>query len=652
MKTKLVNQTIHFDGKGILHTAKMKKLLGAGAFAEIYTTDCNDYVVKVINMTNPKVLNSYKNEKYVYTTVEKHQNLVYCYNYKEDDNFSFFLLENCSKGTIFDLISVYQEKTLPEALILQIFYEIVTGINRLHTMNPSIIHRDIKIENILIGADCHFKICDFGSSTRKKYSFVDEENRAMIAEDIENNTTPNYRSPEQCDLYMGYEINEKVDIWALGCVLYMLCYQKFAFESKLATINNNPSFPKSPQYSEKIETLFKKIFINNPKDRASANDLLVYLQSVNIHDKFNNNSQIITNLNKSPKQIKPNFFASLNKYYKRLTTKSEGWILSAIEQNEEGPKQKYVRYLIIKAWQKKTKIEKFYRFIEKNKKNYIENTVVMMKMLILLHNYLKKGPNDVFIQPNDKCVFSIIKQILDHWKQICEQKNFQNRNSMRNPYFSHIISQYSITLLEKIKIHLENIDIFEGNFSLAPLLKNKNKPKKFFNSAFIEKLLKYLKCLAELNSLFLQDNSLWKIQTSMIFSLIDEEYCLICLLVHLIVAFQKSTNFSKEAKNISKESVLLIRSKFFEIFKKINDFFSKVKSMKEFSEIIKLIPTLNNDVIYFIEKQEIFQNCFSEEFDIYKEISYENIIFDFRLPLSYGLSVPVAQGKNKKGISL
>lgn len=288
--------------------------------------------------------------------------------------------------------------------------------------------------------------------------------------------------------------------------------------------------------------------------------------------------------------------------------------------------------------------------MKKNKQKYIENTVVIMKMLILLHNYLKKGPVDVFTQPNDKCVYSIVKEILDHWKEICSKQNFNNKDQIRNSYFCHIIFKYSFTLLEKIQLHLENLEIFEGNFSLAPFFKNKSpKRKKFLNSSLIERLLKYLKYLSELNSLFLQDNSLWKIQSSMIFSLLDEEYCLICVIVHFIVVFQNSTNYVSEAKSIHRDSVLLIRAKFTELYMKINDFFMKIKSMKEFSDIIKLIPNLNLNILNLIEKQDIFQNTHSENFELSKELSYDTKILDFKLPLSYGLSIQMNKQKKETG---
>ena len=45
----------------------------------------------------------------------------------------------------------------------------------------------------------------------------------------EKTTTPLYRSPEQLDLYSGYEIGTKVDVFAVGVLMFMLCFKKQPF---------------------------------------------------------------------------------------------------------------------------------------------------------------------------------------------------------------------------------------------------------------------------------------------------------------------------------------------------------------------------------------------------------------------------------------
>lgn len=48
-------------------------------------------------------------------------------------------------------------------------------------------------------------------------------------EQFEKYTTLMYRPPEMCDLYQGYTVDEKVDVWMLGCVLYTICFYVHPF---------------------------------------------------------------------------------------------------------------------------------------------------------------------------------------------------------------------------------------------------------------------------------------------------------------------------------------------------------------------------------------------------------------------------------------
>ena len=73
-----------------------------------------------------------------------------------------------------------------------------------------------------------------------------------VNEDIEANTTPYYRSPEQLDFYSNFPINEKVDIFALGVLLFMICYQKPPFESRMAAIQKQYFLPEHNLFSSRI----------------------------------------------------------------------------------------------------------------------------------------------------------------------------------------------------------------------------------------------------------------------------------------------------------------------------------------------------------------------------------------------------------------
>jgi len=80
---------------------------------------------------------------------------------------------------------------------------------------------------------------------------------------------PQPTGPQRCDLYRREVISEKVDIWALGCLLYRICYFKSAFdgESKLQVLNGNYRIPEQPKYSTAVPGLIKDMLEASPNAR-------------------------------------------------------------------------------------------------------------------------------------------------------------------------------------------------------------------------------------------------------------------------------------------------------------------------------------------------------------------------------------------------
>ncbi|CAN0041743.1 unnamed protein product, partial [Sphacelaria rigidula] len=91
-------------------------------------------------------------------------------------------------------------------------------------------HRDLKVDNLLVGRDGLIKLCDFGSCSTTHRSYYGAQDIAAADEEIRRNTTPAYRSPEQVDLFQGHRVTEKVDIWALGVMLFKLAFFHTPFE--------------------------------------------------------------------------------------------------------------------------------------------------------------------------------------------------------------------------------------------------------------------------------------------------------------------------------------------------------------------------------------------------------------------------------------
>lgn len=153
-----------------------------------------------------------------------------------------------------------------ESEVLKIFCDTCEAVSRLHHNKPSIIHRDLKVENILLSETGHYVLCDFGSATIKN---ICPSSGALsiteIEEDIKKYTTLSYRSPEMIDLYSGKPITTKSDIWALGCLLFKLCFFSLPFgESTLAIQNAQFTIPDDSRYSRGLHALIKYMLEPDP----------------------------------------------------------------------------------------------------------------------------------------------------------------------------------------------------------------------------------------------------------------------------------------------------------------------------------------------------------------------------------------------------
>ncbi|KAG7696928.1 hypothetical protein KL930_002621 [Ogataea haglerorum] len=198
----------------------------------------------------------------------------------------FLLMEYCSGNGLIDFMNTRLVNKLKEPEILQIMGEITEGVAHMHALNPPLIHKDIKIENVLLSADRHYKLCDFGSASPPLRPPRNVEEFEILQNDIMKHTTPQYRCPEMIDLYKGQPIDEKSDIWALGVFLYKLCYYTTPFEQNSINGNGNRgggeyailhglySFPPTPPYSARLKNVIARCLMVDPKKRPTVFQLL------------------------------------------------------------------------------------------------------------------------------------------------------------------------------------------------------------------------------------------------------------------------------------------------------------------------------------------------------------------------------------------
>ncbi|KAJ3415646.1 hypothetical protein HDV05_004522 [Chytridiales sp. JEL 0842] len=152
------------------------------------------------------------------------------------------LMEYCPGGHLVDFLNTKLQTRLTEHEVLKIFSDVCEAVAHMHYLPQPILHRDLKIENVLIAADGTYKLCDFGSATTKMVppaTSLTASDIRKIEDDVNRYTTLQYRAPELCDLYQKRGITEKIDMWALGVLLYKLCFFTTPFEESgtLAIIN-------------------------------------------------------------------------------------------------------------------------------------------------------------------------------------------------------------------------------------------------------------------------------------------------------------------------------------------------------------------------------------------------------------------------------
>lgn len=158
-----------------------------------------------------------------------------------------------------------EKRYLSEDDILYWFTQICLGLKCIH--ETSIIHRDLKSQNIFITGHKNQQIGDFGVS--KLASGQDDIFKTLIG-------TPQFQAPELCN-QSGY--NQKADIWSLGCILYELCALKVPFDATtydgLRIKICRGDYPGLPdKYSKGLKGMIRKCQSLDVEGRPSIQDIL------------------------------------------------------------------------------------------------------------------------------------------------------------------------------------------------------------------------------------------------------------------------------------------------------------------------------------------------------------------------------------------
>lgn len=249
----------------------VKEKIGEGGYAFVYRvvdTHGKEYALKYVNCLNRERYNQFKQEADFISKVPQSEYIIRLYDSSlNPQNFTaFFLFEYCPL-TAMDILT---KRNMTTEEIYIFFHAICAATALLHSQEVPILHRDLKPENLLVSTDGIPKLCDFGSATTTIYTLQDQKELSIAGEDIEKNTTQNYRSPEMVDLYKRMPIDKPSDVWALGCTLYKLALRNDIYEpnDRLPILQGRLNFP--PNLDKNICNLIRMCIIVDPKKRATA----------------------------------------------------------------------------------------------------------------------------------------------------------------------------------------------------------------------------------------------------------------------------------------------------------------------------------------------------------------------------------------------
>ncbi|XP_053318472.1 AP2-associated protein kinase 1 isoform X7 [Spea bombifrons] len=258
------------------HQVTVDEVLAEGGFALVFLVRTGNGMrcaLKRMYVNNEHDLQVCKREIQIMRDLSGHKNIV---GYIDSSINSMsggdvwevlILMDFCRGGQVVNLMNQRLQTGFTENEVLQIFCDTCEAVARLHQCKTPIIHRDLKVENILLHDRGHYVLCDFGSAINKCQN-PQTEGVTTVEEEIKKYTTLSYRSPEMVNLYSGKVITVKADIWALGCLLYKLCFFTLPFgESQVSICDGNFTIPDNSRYSQDMHCLMRYMLEPDPDKR-------------------------------------------------------------------------------------------------------------------------------------------------------------------------------------------------------------------------------------------------------------------------------------------------------------------------------------------------------------------------------------------------
>ena len=267
------------------------KKIGKGSYGEVFLTqkenDPKKYATKKIDISKFSTKDAYKylnNEIKIMKQLD-HENIIKLYEFLNTGRNIYLVMDYINGGSLSDFLSEYKLKTgkpFPQKAIQHFVKQIVQALIHIHSKN--IIHRDIKLDNILVNfpskddkenldySKGQIKIIDFGLSTQANLA------KSAVGSPLYMDPIilEKYKKAGGMEKFKSYD--KKADIWSLGVITYEMLTGENLF--KAVNIDDLIQKVEKGDYSLEVKNLTNEIisFLNcmlqkDPNKRLPATEL-------------------------------------------------------------------------------------------------------------------------------------------------------------------------------------------------------------------------------------------------------------------------------------------------------------------------------------------------------------------------------------------
>jgi len=274
---------------------KILETLGSGTYAKVYKVQKKVtreiYAMKCLvkeNLMFKKEMQSALTERNILKAA-LHPFIVQLHYAFQSEKYLFFVMDFLPGGEL--QFYLWKYRVFAEKWVKFFAAEILLGLDYLHS-KMKVIYRDMKPENILLDAEGHIRLTDFG------LSYIGLRASTTCG-------TPQYIAPEVIN---ESEYGKEVDFWGLGCIIFEMLSGKCAFDSDdgdresifTAILEGNVHYPE--YLSKEAKDLISKLLCVNPAERLGANSV----EEIKEHPFFNTIDWNKILQKKVPAPFKPN----------------------------------------------------------------------------------------------------------------------------------------------------------------------------------------------------------------------------------------------------------------------------------------------------------------------------------------------------------